>query len=435
MNEIVPVADSFTKLIHGISECQQVAAQVGLAQEVLYRLGLDASENVPPLQKGQSLHEYVQQLDQDTLARVEAMGIGQGQKIEEALRTAARLILYDQYVTGRWRHYASELDTDQWSPYVTHILDSNLNLSDGEARRWATAIEVIAQIYERQAKDRFGLTFCDDLVIDHETGEVDTSPDAQKGLPSSPEQAIIEYFNRFGREAGVKLRDLLGQLDHLPLVYWDRLLEYRQEGYLEDEDRAANELGWDRESYKDNRRLYETVSEVRRILDLASTPSLTAKQVNRQATGGKSVMPEWVLPDDAPPEWRAYLTAQYPDKVSATGSTPMGQRHVQVRLTVWPICKICVNSASYEGIMGITPDGYICSDCGGTTPVVTTKGKMRTKKIWQYRIADEYGHYKEEWTESEQSKWELGIAQTMDVFGLPISLWEISLSLEELDES
>lgn len=429
MNELVPVANSFTALVKGISECQEVAAQVGLAQEVLYRLGLDASENVPPLQKGQSLQEYVAMLDPDTLARVEAMGIGQGQKVEEALTTAARLILYDQYVTGRWKYYAAELSTDQWSPYVTHILDSNLNLSDGEARRWATAIEVIAQIYERQAKDRFGLTFCDELIIDHETGEIDTSPDAQRGLPCSSEQAIIGYFNRFGREAGVKLRDLLEQLDHLPLVYWDRLLEYKQEGYLEDEDRAANELGWDRESYKDNRRLYEVISEIRRILDLASTPTLTAKQVNRQATGGKSVMPEWVLPDDTPPEWRAYLTAQYPDRVSDTGSTAMGQRRVQVRLTVWPLCK-------YDrGIMGVTPEGYICSECGGTTPAESFKGKVFVKDIWQYRIADEFGHYKEEWTVSEEEpEWQLGIAQTMDIFGLPVSLWEITVPLEELDE-
>jgi len=422
MTDLVPVSP-FRDMVQGLVQCTDIATQAGLAQELLYALGITEAENIPPLEPGESLPDYIQRIDAQDLAQIEALGIGGGRRMGEALKAGARLILYDQYQTGRWRYYAAGLGTDQWSPYVTHVLDDCLNMSDGEGRRWATAIEVIATLYTPATKDRLGLTFQDEL-LDAETGEVES----EQGLAPYPQDALLQGFSRFAREAGVKLRDLLRQLDNLPRVYWDRLVEYQQEGYLDSEDLAANELGWDRQAYTENRHLYSTIVEIRRILELAANPSLKDKQVNRQATGGKPTMPPLVLPEDFDPQWAALLESQYPEMVSRTGSLSFGQRMVQIRKTVWPIC-------TYDdGVMGITPIGYICSECGGTTPA-TSRRKMVTTEAWEHRIADEYGHYPNEWTRGPEPKWQRGTSEQMDLFGLSVSMWEISVELEELDDA
>lgn len=420
-------------MVQGLAQCTDIASQAGLARELLYALGITEAENIPPFEEGESLPDYIQRIDPQDLAQIEALGIGGGRRMEEALRAAARLILYQQYSSGRWRYYAASLDTDQWSPYVTHVLDDCLNMSDGEGRRWATAIEVISTLYTPLTKDHLGLVFRGDDLLNAETGELVKS---EQGLAANPVDALLHDFSRFAREAGVKLRDLLRQLNNLPRVYWDRLVEYQQGGYLDSEDLAANELDWDRQTYVDNRHLYETILEIRRILELAASPHLSNKQVNRQATGGKPTLPSLVLPEDFDPQWAAFLESGYPEIVSRTGSLSLGQRMVQVRRTVWPICKTCVGIEDYASIMGITPAGYICSDCGGTSPVFTVQGKMRTVMVWEQRVADEYGHYPQEWTRTEEEPvWERGVSEQMDLFGLAISMWEIAVDLEELDDA
>jgi len=59
---------------------------------------------------------------------------------------------------------------------------------------------------------------------------------------------------------------------------------------------------------------------------------------------------------------------------------------------------------------------------------------MVTTEIWQYRVADEYGHYPAGWILGEP-KWKRGTSEQMDLFGLEVSLWEISVDLEELDDA
>lgn len=415
----------FRDMVQGLTQCTDIATQAGLAQELLYALGITEAENVPPLEPGESLPDYIQRIDAQDLAQIEALGIGGGRRMEEALKAAARLILYQQYMSGRWRYYAASLNTDQWSPYVTHVLDDCLNMSDGEGRRWATAIEVISTLYIPLTKDRLGLTFQGDDLLDAETGEL---VESEQGLAANPEDALLHDFSRFAREAGVKLRDLLRQLDNLPRIYWNRLVEYQHEGYLDSEDLAANELGWDRQTYTENRHLYSTILEIRRILELAASPHLTDRQVNRQATAGKPTLPPLVLPEDFDPQWAAFLESGYPEIVSRTGSLSFGQRMVQIRRTIWPVC-------TYDnGVMGITPIGYICSECGGTTPA-TSKGKMVTTETWEHRIADEYGHYPNEWTQGPEPKWQRGTSEQMDLFGLSVSMWETAVDLEELDNA
>jgi len=379
MKALVPLNDStLTKFLQGLAEYGNQDVQVSLAQQVLYGLGIATAENVPPIAEGESLPDYIERLEPKDLATIEGLGIGQGQQLQEYFRVATRLILYQQYITGRWIDYAQELGVEDWSPYVTHLLDDCLRISsESEGRRWAVAIEVIARLYHPDAKERFGLVYIGDPVVDHDTGEI--VADETQGLPTTPEEAIRDSFNRYSREAGIKLRDSLRE---------------------------------------------EDVEEVRRILDLATDSKLDDKQVNRQAAGGKSLMPAWTLPEDAPPAWAAYLTSQFPDAVSDTGSLGMGRRYVQVRLVVWPECKECKEA------MAITYVGPACPFCGNEE----LDGRLHFS-LWSTRIADEHGRYPEEWTEGPKpTEWISGIApETMDIHGLKVSVWEVTVRLEELD--
>jgi len=228
-----------------------------------------------------------------------------------------------------------------------------------------------------------------DEVVDHETGEIE---EVTQGLPSTPEEAVRDSFNRYAREAGVRLRDLLRETDTLC---------------------PAEQPFQDR------------AQEVRRILNLATDSGLDDRAVNRQATGGKSLMPAWVLPEDTPPAWAAYLSNQFPDVVSDTGSLGMGQRYVQVRLIVWPKCKVC------DAEMVIEPEGPFCPQCN----IDLVDGRYHCS-IWSTRIADEHGRYPEEWTEGDKpTAWIGGIApETMDIHGLKVSVWEVVVKLEDLDD-
>ena len=396
MRALVPLSDGpITEFLKGLAEYGNQDAQVSLAQQVLYGLGVATADNMPPIQNGESLPEYIERLNPTQLATIEGLGIGQGQQLQEYFKIAARLILYQQYVTGRWQEYARELDVDKWSPYVTHLLDDCLRISsESEGRRWAVAIEVIARLYHPSARNRLDLVYIGDEVVDNDTGEITEITD---GLPASPEQAVRDSFNRYAREAGVKLRDLLRETDTL----------------------SPSEPSFD-----------EKAQEVRRILNLATDSGLDDRAVNRQATGGRSLMPAWVLPEDTPPAWASYLSNQFPDVVSDTGSLGMGQRYVQVRLVVWP-----KHSCGHN--MVITPNGPWCIDCyqnsdGRDTDV---DGRLHFS-IWSTRIADERGRYPEEWTEGDKpTVWIEGIApETMDIHGLKVSVWEISVKLEDLDD-
>jgi len=173
-------------------------------------------------------------------------------------------------------------------------------------------------------------------------------------------------------------------------------------------------------------RLEETTQEIRRILHLATDSQLDDKQVNRQATGGKSLMPNWVLPEDTPPAWAAFLSSQFPDVVSDTGSLGMGQRYVQIRWIKWPKCKEC--DGLYE--MVATSSGPWCGNCENTD----VDGRYHFS-IWTTRVADEHGRYPEEWTEGEKpTAWIEGKApEYMDIHGLKVSVWEVAVKLEELD--
>lgn len=384
MKALAPLSDGpLAQFLQGLADYGNQDAQVSLAQQVLYGLGIATAENVPSLEEGESLPDYIKRLEPQDLATIEGLGIGQGQQLQEHFRTATRLILYQQYVTGRWRDYAETLGVDDWSPYVSHLLDDCLKASESEGRRWAIAVEVIARLYRPGAKERLGLVHIGDPVVDHDTGEV--VADETQGLPATAEGAIKDQFNRYAREAGVQLRDLL---------------------------READATGDEK-----------AVREIRRILNLATDSRLSDKQVNRQATGGKSLMPAWVLPEDTPPAWAAFLANQFPDAVSGTGSLGMGQRYVQVRWIKWPKCKECGDE------MAITSHDPACS-CGNEE----VDGRLHFS-IWATREADEHGRYPVEWTEGPKpTEWIENIApEYMDIHGLKVSVWEVAVSLEELD--
>ena len=391
MKALVPLSDNaLSQFLHGLAEYGNQDAQVSLAQQVLYGLGIATAENMPPIQNGESLPEYIERLNPTELATIEGLGIGQGQQLQEYFRIATRLILYQQYVTGRWQEYAKELDVDKWSPYVTHLLDDCLRISsESEGRRWAVAIEVIARLYHPSARGRLDLVYIGDEVIDNDTGEVE---EVTQGLPATPEEAVRDSFNRYAREAGIKLRDLLRQTDTLSPA---------------------------------EPPFQEAASEVRRILNLATDSGLDDRAVNRQATGGRSLMPAWVLPEDTPPAWAAYLANQFPDVVSDTGSLGMGQRYVQVRLIVWPSCPKCGNIW-----MVIGREYPYCVRC-----LNDKVDGRRHASIWSTRIADEHGRYPVEWTEGDKpTAWIDGIApESMDIHGLKVSVWEITVTLEDLD--
>ena len=394
MRALVPLSDGpITELLQGLAEYGNQEAQVSLAQQVLYGLGVATAENMPPIQNGESLPEYIERLTPKQLATIEGLGIGQGQQLQEYFKIAARLILYQQYVTGRWQEYARQLDVGDWSPYVTHLLDDCLRISsESEGRRWAVAIEVIARLYHPSARDRLGVIYIGDEVIDNETGEI---TEITEGLPATPEQAVRDNFNRYAREAGVKLRDLL---------------------------RETSSLSPAEPSF------HEKAQEVRRILNLATDSGLDDRAVNRQATGGRSLMPAWVLPEDTPPAWASYLSNNFPDVVSDTGSLGMGMRYVQVRLIVWPKCKECGEP------MVIAPEYPLCIMCGDSDGCIVD-GRYHFS-LWSTRIADEHGRYPVEWTEGDKpTAWIEEIApETMDIHGLKVSVWEITVKLEDLDD-
>ena len=390
MKALVPLNDrTLTEFLRGLAEYGNQETQVSLAQQVLYGLGIATAENMPPIQNGESLPEYIEKLTPTELATIEGLGIGQGQQLQEYFRIATRLILYQQYVTGRWQEYARELDVERWSPYVTHLLDDCLRISsESEGRRWAVAIEVIARLYHPSARGRLDLVYIGDEVVDHDTGEIE---EVTQGLPATPEEAVRDSFNRYAREAGVKLRDLLRETD---------LLVPAEPSFQ------------------------EKASEVRRILNLAIDRGLDDRAVNRQATGGRSLMPAWVLPEDTPPAWAAYLAGQFPDVVSDTGSLGMGQRYVQVRWIKWPKCKVC------DGEMVIESEGPFCPKCS----IAELDGRYHFS-IWSTRIADEHGRYPAEWTEGDKpTAWIEGIApEYMDIHGLKVSVWEVAVRLEDLN--
>jgi hypothetical protein len=388
---LTPVADgTLSQFMQGLANYDNEDVQVNLAQQVLYGLGIATAENVPPIQNGESLPDYVERLDPMELATIEGLGIGQGQQLQEYFKVATRLILYQQYITGRWQHYATHLDVDRWSPYVTHLLEDCLRISsDSEGRRWAVAIEVIARLYHPLARDRFGLVYIGDSVVDNETGEVVI--DVTEGLPATAEDALKDHFNRYSREAGIQLRDLLREVDVV-------------------DDPTGQ------------------IEEIRRILRLATDVFLDDKQVNRQATGGKSLMPSWTLPDDTPAAWASFLESQFPDVVSATGSLSMGRRYVQVRWIKWPRCPVCQKN---KDDVAIFSEGPMCVLCG----TQKMDGRLHFS-IWATRVADEHGRYPAEWVEGERpSDWIEGIApEYMDIHGLKVSVWEVAVPLEELDE-
>jgi len=333
------------------------------------------------------------------------LGIGQGQQLQEYFRVATRLILYEQYVTGRWIHYAQELDVQDWSPYVTHLLDDCLRISsEAEGRRWAVAIEVIAALYHPDARRRFGIVYQGDPVIDHETGEV--VADVTEGFPATAEEAVRDSFNRFSREAGVRLRNLFREADRYFACSWDTLQLCPTRTNEEEE-------------------LINIVTEIRRILNLA-TSAKDDKQVNREAVGGKSMMPAWVLPEDTPPAWASYLANQFPDAVSNTSSLSFGKRYVQVRCIVWPKCKDCGEP------MVIAPEYPLCIMCGDSDDRVDKRYHFST---WETRIADENGKYPEGWTTRDKpTEWvNRSVPEVMDIHGLKVSVWEIAVDLEELD--
>ena len=413
---LVTIDRPLVGLVRAVADCQGMDVQSSLAQDLLYSLGIDMAEGLPPRKKGQSLLSYIESLGEHDRAMIEALGIGQGRQVEEALKAGARLILYDQFVTNRWVEYAAELDVRDWSPYVTHILDDCLRMSDAEGRRWAVGIAVIALLYAPDSRERFGLLFQGDEAVDSETGELITIED---GLLPTPQDVLMNQFSRYAREAGVKLRDLLAEVNQLPYVMWGQLSGWQKEGYLEDA-KKAKDLGWDKKRYEEHRALYQTISEIRRILDLAADPILSDKQVNRQATGGKSTMPPWVLPEDVPPAWASYLEGQFPGVVSSTGSTAMGMRLVQVRRLDWPRCPSC------EGATSVGPRGPFCTECGHD---VTNSNHVST---WSKRVANENGRYPQRWDETEQPSWKLGAAEEVDVHGLKVAVWELAVELDEL---
>jgi hypothetical protein len=257
------------------------------------------------------------------------------------------------------------------------------------------AIEVIAALYRQESQDRFGLVYRGDMVVDHETGE---ATEILEGLPSTAEDALKEHFNRYSRQMGVMLRDLFKEVNDYPYVPWD-------------------EMQGDHPAYK-------AMSEIRRLCGLAANPTLDDSQVNRQATQGKSLMPSWVLGEPPPPAWEAFLTQQFPDAVSATGSLGMGKRYVQVRQVQWPTCKIC------DGEMVIESAGPFCPKCRHAE----VDGRLHFS-IWSTRVADEYGRYPKEWTGGDRpSEWIKTAPEVMDIHGLKVSVWETTVDLEELDE-
>jgi len=413
-SELLPIQ----QLLDSLTEYKPLDIQVGFAHEVLYGLGITLSKSAPKRKKGEALVEYLKRVDPEEQTKIEALGIGRGRQLEEALRTATRLILYRQYTSGDWIHYAKTLDVSGWSPYVTHLLDDCMRLSDSEGRRWAVAIEVIAALYSPQVRAQVGIESSDVLTIDQDTGEIVGDDD---GLPATPEDAILDTFGRYAREAGVKLRDLLRDLKKLPYIEWGDLLGYQREGLLDNVDLAARE-GWDAQDIQERRKLYKVVTEIRRILDLATSPMLSDKEVNREATGGKSTMPQWVLPNDAPPAWVSYLTQQYPEAVSGTQSPPIGRRAVQVRLTEWPKCRSC------NTVMAVGYRGLLCPDCGGRS------ASKKTATSWEMRVSGDNGHYPDAWKECGRPSFvDRGMPEVMDIKGLGVSLWEVWVDLDELD--
>ena len=55
--------------------------------------------------------------------------------------------------------------------------------------------------------------------------------------------------------------------------------------------------------------------------------------------------------------------------------------------------------------------------------------------IWATRIADEHGRYPQEWAEGPKpTDWLKTAPEVMDIHGLKVSVWETTVSLEELDE-
>lgn len=256
----------------------------------------------------------------------------------------------------------------------------------------------------------------DGITIDSTTGQITE--------PLTEQDCIIDQFSRYAREAGVRLRDLFREMERLPMLGWTELSDRKRSGILDDWEQAKKE-GWNKTNWQKHQRLYTVVMEIRRILKLATMPTLTDKQVNREATGGKSQMPSWVLPPDTPPAWVSFLESQHPGIVSSTGSIPFGQRFVQIRLTEWPTCLTCENLAI------VTPEGGWCEFC--SEPVEPSN---RVYDIWDHRIADEYGMYPEEWTIGQPSaQWAQAIPERMMIYGLEVTVWEITAEMEELESA
>ena len=395
--------------------------RIQLARQILYTLGIKAADGLPDLKEGESLPDYLDRLDIGQLATVEALGAAQGREMVQVFETAVKTILYEHYISGRWLLYATQFDTDRWSPYVKHIVDDFLNLSESEGGRWAVGIEVIAELYNEDAKDRFGLLYIGDTVVDAETGEV--LEERREGLPATVEECLECHFNRYARGAGRRLRDLFREVNRLPVVVWDTLVGYKGDGYLDDEILALKEMSWGKQDFANHRALYKGVNEIRRILDLATSPTLDDRQVNREATGGKSLMPTWTLPPDTPPAWQSLLKQEYPDAISDTGSLPMGQRYVQIRYEEWPRCRSC------NTVMAVGYSSLHCPECGGKG----AKGTVATK--WSWRIGDEHGRYKNGWKSGIKPKIvERGTPEVLELNGLRVEMFEVAADLDEIDQ-
>jgi hypothetical protein len=79
MKALIPLGDApLSKFLQGLAEYGNQDAQVSLAQQVLYGLGIATAENVPPIQNGESLPEYIERLDPTDLAAIEGLGISAG---------------------------------------------------------------------------------------------------------------------------------------------------------------------------------------------------------------------------------------------------------------------------------------------------------------------------------------------------------------------
>lgn len=394
--------------------------RVQLAQQILYTLGIRAADGLPDLKKDEKLGDYLDRLNPKQLATVEGLGAAQGREMAQTFETAAKTVLYEHYVSGRWRLYAEEFDTEHWSPYVKHVVD-DLNLSESEGGRWAIALAVIAELYTAESKERYGLLYIGDPVVDGDTGEV-LIVESIEGLPRTVQECLECHFNRYARAAGRKLRDLFREIRELPDIDWNTLLAYKEAGYLDDEILALKEKSWGRKEFADHRSRYEKVREVRRVLELATSPSLDNKQVDREATGGKSLMPTWTLPPDTPPAWQSLLKQEYPDVISDTGSLTMGQRYVQVRYTEWPRCRSC------NTVMAIGIDRLYCPDCNGRS------AGSRVATQWAWRVADEHGRYKSGWfTGRKPSIAERGTPEVLELNGLRVEMYEVTADLDEID--